>query len=121
MSGYMIEDNHWSSYLVDDGDDTYIIDSEGNEKPLEYWSLYSPLQARRNKKVLKQMLDIWWQVESPLRVLRYEGIELNDIMKKVTRLFFGFMRLNKQQENDKKQRAQRLRKITKLKNKVYPI
>jgi hypothetical protein len=121
MSGYMIEDNRWSSYLVDEGDDTYIVDSEGNQKSLEYWSLYSPLQARRNKKVLKQMLDIWWQVESPLLVLHFEGIDLDNIMQKITKLFFGYMRLNKQQENDKKQRAQRLRKITKLKNKVYPI
>jgi len=110
-----------SGYIIEEEDNTYIIDSEGNEKSIEYWSLYSHLQARRNKKVLNQMLDIWWQVEAPLLVLHYEGIDLDNIMKKITKLFFGYMRLNKQQENDKKQRAQRIRKITKLKNKVYPI
>lgn len=110
-----------SGYIIEDEDDTYIIDSEGNEKSLDYWSLYSNLQARRNKKVLKQLMDIWWQVEAPLRVLHYEGIDLDNIMKKVTRLYFGYMRLNKQQENDKKQRAVRIKKINKLKSKVYPI
>jgi hypothetical protein len=110
-----------SGYIIEEEDYTYTIDSEGNEKTINYWLLYSHLQARRNKKVLKQMLDIWWQVEAPLRVLHYEGIDLDNIMKKVIRLFFGYMRLNKQQENDKKQRAQRLKKITKLKSKVYPI
>jgi hypothetical protein len=110
-----------SGYIIEDEDYTYTIDSEGNEKPLDYWSLYSDLQARRNKKVLKQLMDIWWQVEAPLLVLHYEGIELDSIMQKVTKLFFGYMRLNKQQENDKKQRAQINKKLTKLKNKVYPI
>jgi len=110
-----------SGYIIEEDNDTYIIDYEGNEKSINYWSLYSNLQARRNKKVLKQLLDIWWQVEAPLLVLHYEGIDLDNIMKKITKLYFGYMRLNKQQENDKKQRAQRLKKITKLKNKVYPI
>jgi len=110
-----------SGYIIEEEDYTYTIDPEGNEKPLDYWSLYSDLQARRNKKVLKQLIDIWWQVEAPLRILHYEGIELDSIMRKLTRLFFGYMRLNKQQENDKKQRAQRLKKLTKLKSKVYPI
>lgn len=110
-----------SGYIIEEGDYTYTIDSEGNEKPLDYWLLYSNLQARRNKKVLKQLMDIWWQVEAPLLVLHFEGIDLDNIMQKVTKLFFGYMRLNKQQENDKKQRAQRNKKLTKLKNKVYPI
>jgi hypothetical protein len=119
-----------SGYRIDEDDLSYIVDYSGNErsvnkleveKYVDYWSLYSDLQARRNKKVLKQLIDIWWQVEAPLRVLHCEGIDLDNIMKKVTKLFFGYMRLNKQQENDKKQRAQRIRKITKLKNKVYPI
>lgn len=110
-----------SGYIIEEEDYTYIIDLEGNEKPLEYWRLYSELQARRNKKVLKQLLEIWWQVEAPLRILHYEGVKLDSIMQKITKLFFGYMRLNKQQENDKRQRAQRLRKLTKLKSKVYPI
>lgn len=110
-----------SGYIIEEEDYTYIIDSEGNEKSLDYWRLYSELQARRNKKVLKQLIEIWWQVEAPLRILDYEGIELDSIMQKITRLFFGYMRLNKQQENDKRQRVQRLRKLTKLKSKVYPI
>jgi len=110
-----------SGYIIEEEDYTYTIDSEGNEKSLDYWSLYSNLQARRNKKVLKQLMDIWWQVEAPLLVLHYEGIDLDNIMQKVTRLFFGYMRLNKQQENDKKQRSQRLKKLTKLKSKVYTI
>jgi len=110
-----------SGYIIEEDNDTYIIDSEGNEKSINYWSLYSNLQARRNKKVLKQLLDIWWQVEAPLQVLHYEGIDLDNIMKKITKLYFGYMRLNKQQENDKKQRAMRIKKLNKLKNKVYPI
>jgi hypothetical protein len=110
-----------SGYIIEEDDYTYIIDSEGNEKSLDYWSLYSPLQAKRNKNVLKQMLSIWWQVEAPLKVLHYEGVDLDNIMKRITKLFFGYMRLNKQQENDKKQRKMIIRKINKLKNKVYPI
>ena len=93
-----------SGYIIEEEDISYIVDNKGNEKPLNYWALYSNLQARRNKKVLKQLSDIWWQVEAPLKILHNEGIELNEIMKKIIKLYFGYMRLNKQQENDKKQR-----------------
>jgi hypothetical protein len=110
-----------SGYRIDEDDITYIVDENGNEKISDYWSLYSDFQRKRNRNVLKQLKDIWWQVEAPLRVLHYEGIDLDNIMNKITRLFFGYMRLNKQQENDKKQRVQRMRKISKSKNKVYPI
>jgi hypothetical protein len=110
-----------SGYRIDEDDISYIVDENGNEKISDYWLLYSDFQRKRNRNVLKQLKDIWWQVEAPLLVLHNEGINLDDIMMKISRLFFGYMRLNKQQENDKKQRAQRMRKITKLKNKVYPI
>ena len=110
-----------SGYRIDDEDMSYIVDENGNEKTIDYWLLYSDFQRKRNRNVLKQLKDIWWQVEAPLYILHNEGINLDDIMMKISRLFFGYMRLNKQQENDKKQRLIRNKKINRLKNKIYPI
>jgi len=110
-----------SGYRIDEDDITYIVDENGNEKMSDYWLLYSDFQRKRNNNVLKQLKDIWWQVQAPLLILHNEGINLDDIMMKISRLFFGYMRLNKQQENDKKQRLIRNKKINRLKNKIYPI
>lgn len=110
-----------SVYRIDEEDIYYIVDEEGNEKSIDHRLLYSEMQRKRNRNVLKQLTEIWHQVEAPLFLLYCEGIDLDEIMKRISKLFFGYMRLNKQQKNDKRQRAIKIKKINKLKKKVYPL
>ena len=107
--------------IIDDGTDSYMIDKDGNECPVDYWLFYSPIQEKKNKQVMKQMLTIWSELEETLMTLYKYNIDLSEIMLKVHKLFFNYMRMNKQYENDIKQRKQIKDKINKLKQRIYPI
>lgn len=107
--------------IIDDGTDSYMIDKDGNELSIDYWLFYSPMQKKKNKQVMKQMLTIWSELEETLTTLYRYDIDLNDIMLKVHKLFFNYMRMNKQYENNIKQRKQIKDKINKLKQKIFPI
>ena len=124
MSGYITY--VMDAYLVEEGcTPLYSVQSDGTEREIHYSIFYSEIQRKRKYKVLKQMLTVWDNIETTLRVLIFHGVETDDIMKRVSKLFFSFMRVNKQHENDKKQRQQSLRnykrKLHKIKSTIYCI
>jgi len=114
-----------SGYIVNEDNIIYNVDKNGCEKDVDYWTLYSEKQEKRNNKVLKQMCDIWDSVEISLRVLICYGVDTDDIMKNISKLYFNFMRANKQQINDKKQRnisiRNRKKKLHKIKTTIHYI
>jgi hypothetical protein len=124
MSGYItyVVD----AYLVEeDCAPLYSVQADGTEREIHYSIFYSEIQRKRKQKVLKQMLTVWDNIQTTLKVLIYHGVDTDDIMKRVSKLFFSFMRVNKQQENDKKQRQQSLRnykrKLHKIKTTIQYI
>ena len=124
MSGYItyVVD----AYLVEeDYAPLYSVQADGTEREIHYSIFYSEIQRKRKQKVLKQMLTVWDNIQTTLSVLIFHGVDTDDIMKKVTKLFFSFMRINKQQDNDKKQRQQSLRnykrKLHKIKTTIQYI
>lgn len=123
MSGHIL---YVDAYIVEeDCSPLYSVQSDGTEREIHYSIFYSEIQRKRKQKVLKQMLTVWDNIQTTLKVLIYHGVDTDDIMKKVTKLFFSFMRINKQQDNDKKQRQQSLRnykrKLHKIKTTIQYI
>lgn len=123
MSGYII---NVDAYIVEeDCTPIYSVQMDGTEREVHYSIFYSEIQRKRKQKVLKQMLSIWDSIEITLSVLIHHGVDTDDIMRKVTNLYFSFMRANKQQANDKKQRQQSLRnykrKLHKIKTTIQYI
>lgn len=111
-----------TEYIVDDGEDI-TINRDGLEIDC-YYKLYSNKQQRRFKKVLNQMMDIWYAVKDKVSFIRNTcGIDdSNFIMNKVHKLFLITHRdkIN-YYENIKRDKNFIKKKINKIKNKKQDI
>lgn len=113
-----------SGYKVEEDDETYFIDSNGREIT-HYWLMYSDKQRKRMKTVHKQMISIWYEIERTMRVLINHGVETDELMKRVSKLYLCELRVSKQQQNDliqRKKEAKNLKKrLDKIRNKKIPV
>jgi hypothetical protein len=105
----------------EDGDIPMWVDNEGNEFE-GYNFLYSVTQHRRNKKVLKQLLNNWNDVHICINsMLQWDSLSMEQsvvIMSKIHNMFFQQYRLKR--DFVKTNLTKNKKKIYKLRNrKIY--
>jgi hypothetical protein len=117
MSGYTVQEPEEIKYFVD-----------GDIETIEYWSLYSPIQKKRFKKVLNQMRETWFDVYKQIKFIR-DNISLYDsnaLMLKVHKMFITEHRYKTEYYNDEKifirrknnYISKKLSKLRSMKNKI---
>jgi len=117
-----------SSYKVEEPDgDSYYMDEDGNINN-DYWKLYSELQKRRFKKVLNQINITWFNVLQQMFFMReHISNELsNEMCYKLPKQFINELKYQTKyysEENIKlrKNKNYKLKKINKIKNKIYNL
>ena len=118
MSGYTVQEPEEIKYFV-----------SGENEIIEYWSLYSPIQKKRFKKVLNQLRDIWFNVYNQLLVVRNNNSidDSNLLMNKIYKMFFIEHKYKIEYysdekiiiRSDKNYIRKKLLKLRMMKNKIY--
>mgnify|MGYP006267638693 CR=1 FL=1 len=109
-----------SGYIVDDGEN--IIITDGETETLAYWKYYSPLQKERQKKVLKQLLNTWYDVEKQIQFFIDFNIDIEPFVYRLSKMFFLSYRISKEHENHLKQQSKyKNRRLNKLRNAINKI
>lgn len=115
-----------SGYIIEEPEECPIYyNTNTKEEITEYWKLYSPIQRKRFKKVLRQLNEIWFDVYKQIKFMRdYGSIDIensNSVMYKVYKLFIIQLKNKIEFYNDEKLRQRKQKnyiskKINKLKN-----
>ena len=127
MSGYIIEEPQEIITVVNN---TVIMEID-NDTINSYWVLYSDIQRKRFKKVLRQLKDTWFSVFNHISFIRnnspsFSINDSNDIMLKIHRLFIIEHKniINYYKDEQMRQRKQKgyiQKKINKLKSSKQKI
>jgi len=136
MSGYKVQEPEdecpttYTDFKVEEPNEEPVYYSASGTELNEYWRFYSPLQKKRFNKVLYQLKETWWDVQSKIgfliREARLSVEQSNEIMKTVHKHFIGEHRLKIQyysleamkRRKDKNYISKRLNKIKSSKTKL---
>jgi len=82
-----------SGYIVQEDEDIYRV--HNNIESECYWVLYSDLQRRRFRKVLKQLKIQWGKVYDSMMLYKSFDIDIDPFMDKIYKIFFMTLNLNR--------------------------
>jgi len=128
---YKLEDPDGEvSYFDENGNDVTNMVKPINDitVPEKYWELYSRKQFKRHKRVMRQLMDVWYDVFCSVKFCSTQLTmeETNNIMKRISNFFLVTYRRKIEYYNEEKiiKRSQKgyiQKKINKLKNKINSV
>jgi len=100
----------------------YYITDENNimetNNIINHQLLYDEKQKYKYKKVLNELMDNWSKTIIQLKIMYDYNINIDNLMKKITKIYFlnfrcsnEFLKERKQLINDKKRRIRKLQKL----------
>ena len=120
-----------SGYIIEEPEDCPVFyNTTTNEEITEYWRLYSPIQRKRFKAVLRQMNETWYSIYNIINTFRNMGVcdvdRSNEFMLKIHRMFIVEHRHKTEYYNEEKLRlrkqkgylTKKINKLRKSKSKI---